>query len=101
MWQGWVNLILGIWLIISGFVSSLQTPANLIVVGILATVFGFWAYKMWQGIANGILGLWTLLSGLVFHLLNPTNFIIVGLLMGVFGAWEGYSQRKQMQAKTA
>ncbi len=101
MWQGWINLILGVWLIISGFVGGLQTPANLIVVGILAAIFGFWAYKSWQGVVNGILGIWTLLSGLIFHLLAPANFLIVGVLMGIFGAWEAFGHRKQMQAKTA
>jgi hypothetical protein len=80
MWQGWLNLILGVWLIISGFVSPLQSPANLIIVGILAAVFGFWSYKNWQGDVIGILG--------------PANFIIVGVLMIIAGLWEGLSHPK-------
>ncbi|MFQ6618209.1 MAG: hypothetical protein ACE5QV_05920 [Fidelibacterota bacterium] len=43
MWQGWSNGILGLWLIISGFVVALQTPVNLITVGIVVSVLGFWS----------------------------------------------------------
>jgi len=89
MWQGWINLILGAWLIISAFVPSLQTPANLIIVGILAAVFGFWTYKNWQGDIAGILGIWMFLSGIWWNLLSPANFIIVGLLLGICSVWEG------------
>jgi hypothetical protein len=94
MWQGWLNLILGVWLIISGFVSPLQSPANLIIVGILAAVFGFWSYKNWQGDVIGILGIWLLLCGIWFGILGPANFIIVGVLMIIAGLWEGLSHPK-------
>ncbi len=89
MWQGWINLVLGIWLIITGFVPSLQTPVNFTIVGILAAVFGFWAAKQWQGIVAGILGLWALLNGIWFHIFADLNFIIVGILLGAAGLWCG------------
>jgi hypothetical protein len=87
MWQGWINLVLGAWLIISSFVPLLQTPANLIIVGILAVVFGFWAYKDWRGDIAGILGLWIFLSGSRFNLVFSWNFIISGIVLSIFGFW--------------
>jgi len=96
MWQGWINLILGLWLILSGLVSALQTPANLIITGVLAVVFGFWTYKNWQGDVAGVLGIWLFLSGIWWNLLSPVNFIVVGLLLGVIGLWEGLIHPREM-----
>ena len=101
MWQGWINLILGIWLIISGLIPSLQVVPNMLIVGILGAVFGFWLYKMWQGIVNGILGLWLIVSSLLLNLVLPLNFIIVGIVMGGLGVWSALTHRKEMTTKMA
>ena len=100
MWQGWVNLILGLWLILSGLVLSLQSSVNMIVVGILAAIFGFWAYKLWQGVVNGILGIWIFLSGIAFNLVNQVNFIVVGIIMGILGVWCALSHPGELTTKT-
>jgi len=100
MWQGWINLVIGVWLVISGIFATLQTPINMIIVGILAAIFGFWAYKMWQGIVNGVLGIWVLLSGLAFNLVIPVNFIVVGIVMGALGVWTGLTRAEEMKTKT-
>jgi hypothetical protein len=45
MWQNWVNLLAGIWLIISpyvGFTSSAMT-ANLIITGAIVGILSLWA----------------------------------------------------------
>jgi len=42
-WQDWINGLLGIWLVISGFVPSLMTKWNLIIVGVLVAILGFWS----------------------------------------------------------
>ena len=102
MWQGWISLILGLWLILSGLISSLQHPINLFITGVLAAVFGFWAYRHWQCIVNGVLGLWLILSGFITTLIHPLNFIIVGLVMGALGLWVGLSHPvRRMDTKTA
>lgn len=101
MWQGWINLILGIWLIISGIFPALHHPINGVVVGILGMIFGFWAYRTWQGIVDGILGLWILLSGILFHLMTTANLIIVGIVVGVLGLWMGLTHPGEMKTKTA
>ena len=48
MWQHWVNGILGLWILISPFVglegSSMTT--NLVIVGIVVAILGFWSAAM-------------------------------------------------------
>lgn len=101
MWQGWANLILGVWLIISGLITTLHQPINMIIVGILAAIFGFWAYKMWQQVVNGVLGIWIFLSGIAFNLVGPANFIIVGIVMGILGVWSALTHPREMTTKAA
>jgi hypothetical protein len=60
MWQAWFNLAVGIWLIICGFIPSLQTPVSIFVPGAVAFIFGFWSTyekSSWQGIVNGVSGI--------------------------------------------
>jgi hypothetical protein len=89
------------WLVISGMTMSLQTPVNLIVVGILAVIFGFWISKMWQGWLTGLLGIWIFLSGVLFDLLATGNFIIVGIVMSICGIWAGWGHTKGIRAHTS
>ncbi len=42
MWQGWIDLAVGIWLIISDFIPALRTPTSMLAAGAVAIVFGFW-----------------------------------------------------------
>lgn len=46
MWQGWVNLILGLWLIISPWVLGFSTVAgamwNSLIVGIVVAILSYW-----------------------------------------------------------
>ena len=93
MWTGWVNLILGIWALISGFVVSLQGPVNYIIVGIVLAILSFvTAAKKWQGIISGILGLWLIVSGFVAGLQGGANLIIVGILIIIFGILLGVTK---------
>jgi len=94
MWKGWSTVILGIWLIISGLIAGLQEPANLLIIGILAIVFGFWDYKMWQGILNGVLGLWMFISGISISLITPTNILTIGIIMVISSMWSLSQQRR-------
>ncbi|MDP3996782.1 MAG: SPW repeat protein [bacterium] len=44
MWRHWINGLLGLWLIVSPFVfeTSSSLMNNIIVVGIVVAVLGFW-----------------------------------------------------------
>jgi len=97
MWTGWVNLILGIWILISGFVVSLQGPVNYIIVGIILAILNFaTAAKQWQGIISGILGLWLIISGIAAGLQSGANLIIVGILIIIFGILLGATKSKEV-----
>ena len=97
MWQGRVNFILSIWLVLSGIIVFLQVSANLIIVGILAAICGFWGAKNWKGWVNGILGLWIFLSGSVFNLVFSWNFIISGIVLSIFGFWRAVAPNHRMK----
>ena len=94
MWQAWVNFILGLWLLISGFIPGLNVNINYIIVGILIAILGFWTYKQWQGIVNGILGLWILVSGFIAALMVNWNLIIVGIVVAILGIWQALTKPK-------
>ncbi len=97
MWTGWVNLILGIWTLISGFVVGLQGPVNYIIVGVILAILNFaTAAKKWQGIISGILGLWLIISGIATGLQSGANLIIVGILIIIFGILLGATKSKEV-----
>lgn len=90
MWQGWINIAVGVWLIICGFVPQLQTPAGILIPGIVSVIFGFWGagrVNSWQGTVNGIIGIWLFLSGVAFGLAVPWNFFISGIVVGILAIW--------------
>ena len=95
MWQLWVNFIVGIWVLLSGLIASLQGNINLIICGIIAAVLGFWVGKKWQGIIIGIAGIWLILSGIIAGLDAPINYIIVGIVVAILGIWGALTGKKE------
>lgn len=87
MWKGWITVITGAWLILSGLVIAIQTPLNLVICGIIITVMGFASLKSWHGFAAGIVGLWVIISGTLLSLWVPTNFILSGTVVLVLGGF--------------
>ncbi|BFN36169.1 SPW repeat protein [Fidelibacter multiformis] len=81
MWQAWVNVILGLWLVVSGFIPGVQVNWNMIIAGILIALLGFTASKKWPAIVAGIVGIWIFISGLVPSLIVQLNFIIAGIVV--------------------
>jgi hypothetical protein len=95
MWQGWISFLLGIWLIISGLTPVLQYPINLILVGVLSIIFGFWGIKSWSEAINAILGIWIVVSALAYNMIISQNFLVIGIAMGIFGLWSGLSRPEE------
>lgn len=88
MWQAWVNVVAGIWAIISSFTVPVITPANFIITGAVIAVFGFWApRRKWQGYVNGILGLWLILSAFLPAVRTAQNFLVVGVIVAALALW--------------
>jgi len=86
--QPWINLISGLWALLSSFSVILLSPLNFIITGIVMIVFGFWRpFKSWQGFVNGCLGIWLLFSGIIPSLRTAGNMAVVGLAVVVFSVW--------------
>jgi hypothetical protein len=83
MWHGWISLITGVWLIVSGIIPGLQDSVNLILFGLLAAIIGFFFLKGWEGTVNGILGVWLFISGFVSGLITAPNFLLIGIVISV------------------
>ena len=81
MWQGWISLLIGVWLIFSGLFSGLQSPFNLVFFGLLILILGFFLLKGWEGIVNGILGIWLIIGGFFSGFITAQNFVVVGILI--------------------
>ncbi|MFZ0455461.1 MAG: hypothetical protein WCE54_13670 [Ignavibacteriaceae bacterium] len=100
MWQGWIDLAVGIWLIVSGFITALRTPASMLVAGAVAIVFGFWGASRansWQGTINGIIGIWLFLSAIWFSLIVPWNFFVFGVAIAILAIWNIAQNPEQTQ----
>jgi hypothetical protein len=97
-----LNVIAGIWLIISPFVlafSLLRGPMwNNIIVGAIVVIFAWIrAANPTQNVGlswvNLLLGIWTIISPfvLVYSMTRPTalawNNVILGIIIGVLGIW--------------
>ncbi|RMD91868.1 MAG: hypothetical protein D6813_06945 [Calditrichaeota bacterium] len=97
MWQGWINGIIGLWLIVSGIIGAgLHAPWNYIIAGVLMAILGFWTAKFWQSVITGILGIWMIISGILSAtLMHPANMIIVGIITAVLSFWESIARKPQ------
>ena len=79
MWQSWLILAGGSWLMLSSFFWKIQTQENLIITGAAILILGFLDRKNLEGVMMGMLGLWVLLSGFTNYLNLPINYFLSGL----------------------
>lgn len=89
MRQSWINGILALWVIVSGFIPATQDSVNYIILGALIAALGFWAFQRWQNWVSGIIGLWFILSGIFTGLIGPANSIIGGVIVAALSFWAG------------
>ncbi len=100
MWQSWVNLAAGIWLILSGLIPGIHSPASMIVGGAVAVICGFWAaVEKWPGYLNGIIGIWLLISAIWLNLAVTWNFIIFGIIVALIAIWNVSTHPHQTPAQ--
>ena len=97
-WQDPVNLILGIWMIVSPWVlgySMEATPTwNAVILGILigvAALFALYRVMAWEEWGNVVLGVWLLISPWVLSFSSirsaMSNAVIVGIVVAVLALW--------------
>ena len=101
MWQDWLNFILGLWLVVAGFIPSLNTAAgrlwDYLIVGVLVLIFGAWAAKeRWPEWLNVVLALWLIVAAFVpwTGMAVAVNSIVVGALIAIFGLWAALMKPK-------
>jgi len=97
-WQDPINLILGIWMIVSPWVlgySMEATPTwNAVILGILigvAALFALYRVMAWEEWGNVVLGLWLLISPWVLSFSSirsaMSNAVIVGIVVAILALW--------------
>lgn len=98
MWTGWVNLVVGVWTLISGFIQGLQGTTNLVIVGIVLAVLNFANRKRstWQGTICGTAGFLLLVSGMA-GLQSGTYLVVIGVLTMIFGILLGVKKTRRQQ----
>jgi SPW repeat len=92
----WINFVLGLWLIVAGFVlsrGSAPVMTEEVVLGIIIAVLAFWSAIGTEATALSwaiaVAGLWTLIAPSVIHYTiltaSKTNDIVVGIIVLVLG----------------
>ena len=103
MWQGWINLVLGIWMIVAGFVLPVTRTAvgiNFTIVGAIILGFALWTalrkdYLSW---VNVVMGIWAIVASWVLPIEKAAekgaeaarhpalwiNYLVVGVIVIVF-----------------
>lgn len=89
-----INIIAGLWAILSGLFIVLSVPANFIITGAVIAVFGFLYARSWQGVLNGFLGVWLFISAFFPQLTTPVNFLIVGLVVFAVAIWRMFAPER-------
>ena len=96
MWQNWVNIVLGIWLILSGIVSPLAVESNLVITGAFVFILGILMLRYFNGMIITVLGFWMFFSGLIIPLTTSANFIVNGALVLLFSLWAVSVKRERI-----
>jgi hypothetical protein len=103
-WQDAVNVVLGLWLIVSPWVlgyAMLTTPAwNAYVVGVViavAAVAALLAFHTWEEWVSVALGAWLVVSPWILGFVATTtalwNQIVVGVIVGGLALWSAVATR--------
>ncbi len=105
-WQDVVNLVLGLWLIVSpwlfGYAAETAAAWNGWVPGIIVAVAAaaaLAAFHEWEEWVNGLLGIWLIISPWITGYSAVTaavwNHVIVGIITTVLAFWAAYEARHQ------
>ena len=98
--SSWVNIVLGIWLIISPFILGVHSSGALwsnVVAGALVGILSLLRWSMHQpgwSWLNLILGIWLVISPFVFFLSGAAmwNNVILGIIVAAFALTNTYSK---------
>ena len=97
-WQDYVNLALGVWLIVAPWIGvgvhNDLAAWNSYIAGLVVAIFSIAAIaraQLWEEWLNLVIGLWLILAPFVLYFTaqpGPTwNHIIVGVVIAIDAAW--------------
>lgn len=97
-WQDPVNLILGLWMIVSpwllGYESEAAATSNAVILGIVIAVLAaleLFNVTAWEEWGNFVLGLWLVISPWVLGFRSVSsamsNDVVIGILVAVLAIW--------------
>ncbi|HEY9720709.1 MAG TPA: SPW repeat protein [Oscillatoriaceae cyanobacterium] len=101
----WINVIAGIWLIISPFVLGFgalhYATANFVVMGVVIALLSalvLWhPQDGWASWINLFLGIWLIFSPYIYgfnEMMTPTsNSIIIGVIVAAVSLWASFANR--------
>ena len=98
MWLGWIDSMVGIWLIVSTFIVIDSKTGNLLndmITGII--LLGLWVWadhcrKNWQRVLIMLVGGWMIIAGFRFpssYVGNMANDLVAGCIVIILGFWMG------------
>ncbi len=94
MWKGWVNGILGLWLIIAAFLKFSATAVlwDNLIVGIIVGIIGILMIKEkpWQGWLGTIVGILLIIAAFIKSLQTGAGYLWTDLILGVLAAIAGF-----------
>jgi hypothetical protein len=107
---GWINLVLGLWLIASPFVigfAGTGLSRNNVIFGIIIAILSLFqisspSESAWSGWLNALFGLWMLVSPFILGFANIGalwNGIILGIVVSVLAIWAATSATSPQQPK--
>ena len=119
-WQDPLNLILGIWMIVSPWALRYQTDmtlnavmsnaatSNAVILGILiaaAALVALFRVMAWEEWVNVVLGIWLVVSPFILGfngLMNALwNQVVVGVVVGILAIWSAVAAPETVNTATS
>lgn len=102
-WRDAINLVLGIWLIVSPLALAYTAQAapawNAYVVGVVIAVLSaaaLWQFQKWEEWLSAVFGAWLVISpwvlGFSASQVRTWNQIVVGIIVGAVAFWSGIAE---------
>ena|SRR6185436_18655157 len=90
MWESWLNLGLGMWLLSIGMRQH-SSPGALLIAGAAAIVLGLWiatTRNHWAGAFAGLLGVWLYVAAVVTPFAGPRRYVLAGIALALSALWD-------------
>ena len=104
-WQDVINLLVGLWLIISPWAVSYsgdeRAMANAVIFGIIVAVLSvaaLTAFQEWEEWINALIGIWLIISPWVLGFSGDNaamqNLVVAGIIVLVLSVWSSFESHR-------